>query len=961
MITVKIRFILLFLFISIFSIYSQFYDLGQDPFLKKWQQINTPNYQIIFPEKFEDQAQRLANILDYSYSYVAASLHHKPHKISVIIHNKTFYSNGSVIWAPKRMEIFTTPPQDIYPTEWLEQLAIHESRHVVQIDKMNEGITHILSIIFGEQALGAVLGLVPRWFFEGDAVVTETALSKSGRGSLPSFDMHLRALELEGRKRYSYEKSVFGSYKNYIPSHYNYGYHMVAFGRINYTPKLWSTTLDYIARKPYTVYPLYFSLKKYVNSSKTELYNSTFDYFREAWITQLNKVEPTDYQVINYRNNDDYTTYKYPCFLNDSTLMVSTSGLSKYHSFVTINKEGQEKIKVKPGPGDDLTLSAANNTIVWEEYRPDARWENRSTSVIKVYNTQTRKKSTINYNSRLFSPAISQDGKTIAAVDVTSDNKCALVLFDAKSGTIKKHIFIPDNQQIQIPSWTNDGSAILFTFMDSGEKGIGSYQLKTDEFQTLLEPGFYDISHVTDGDNYYFYHASYSGIDNIYALSKDSGAIFQVTRSKYGAYYPRITASGKYLYYCDYTVNGFNVVRASVTPESWTPIRHIINQSPGIDNILREQEKGIINSDSIPMKKMEVRPYRRLPHLFNFHSWLPFYFDYNNYEITLDGYNIKPGLTLLSQNKLSTAFTRVGYAYYNSQHHIFTSFIYKGFIPILDIDAGYGGIPSVIPSEYTDSVKFSLENNQYYKLNIFIPIDISRGNYTTIIQPHVQLSKESKYYYDFERNKYLNQILFTQFSLSFYNFRNSLERDLYPRWGQVFLYNLSAAPFENRLIGNIQTFHTKLYFPGILMHHSFFLFAGVQKQMLDQYYFGSTFEFNRGYTSSPTFTEMFKASVDYAFPIVYPDYNIGRVLYLKRIYAQAFYDYVIYDHRNYSQYLKKYITQTNTTRSAGIEIISNIHLAHIIFPFNIGGRFSYLVDEKKGYIEFLFKLDSSIF
>ena len=52
------------------------------------------------------------------------------------MHTRTAQSNGLVAWAPKRIELFTTPHQQIYSQDWLEQLALHEFRHLVQLDKI---------------------------------------------------------------------------------------------------------------------------------------------------------------------------------------------------------------------------------------------------------------------------------------------------------------------------------------------------------------------------------------------------------------------------------------------------------------------------------------------------------------------------------------------------------------------------------------------------------------------------------------------------------------------------------------------------------------------------------------------------------------------------------------------------------------------------------------------------------
>ena len=198
------------------GLFAQFYQSGQDAASIHWQQIKTPHFQIIFPKEFEKEANRLANTLDYLYTFVSKSLDYKPRKISILLHSQSSYSNGMVTWAPKRMELYTTPAQDNYAQDWLDQLAVHELRHVVQINKLNQGITQIASILFGQQAVGAVTGMLPRWFLEGDAVATETALTSTGRGRTASFEMEMKTLVTSRNSLYSYEKMLRGSYKDYI-------------------------------------------------------------------------------------------------------------------------------------------------------------------------------------------------------------------------------------------------------------------------------------------------------------------------------------------------------------------------------------------------------------------------------------------------------------------------------------------------------------------------------------------------------------------------------------------------------------------------------------------------------------------------------------------------------------------------------------------------------------------------
>ena len=92
----------------------------------------------------------------------------------------------------------------------------------------------------------------------------------SGRGRLPSFEMEIKAILAEKPELYSYEKAIFGSYRDYIPDHYQYGYQMVSHARNKYGNDLWENVLNYTARKPFTLYPNYFSLKKHTGLSKKD-------------------------------------------------------------------------------------------------------------------------------------------------------------------------------------------------------------------------------------------------------------------------------------------------------------------------------------------------------------------------------------------------------------------------------------------------------------------------------------------------------------------------------------------------------------------------------------------------------------------------------------------------------------------------------------------------------------------
>ena len=74
---------ILFTLLFIIPAKAQFVDLGQDPCSTRWRQIKTDNFQIIYPDFFEQNAQYLANIYAKLYAH-ANTLGIKAKKMSMI-------------------------------------------------------------------------------------------------------------------------------------------------------------------------------------------------------------------------------------------------------------------------------------------------------------------------------------------------------------------------------------------------------------------------------------------------------------------------------------------------------------------------------------------------------------------------------------------------------------------------------------------------------------------------------------------------------------------------------------------------------------------------------------------------------------------------------------------------------------------------------------------------------------
>jgi hypothetical protein len=369
---------LFFLSLWFSSLTAQFYEYGQAPASLNWQKIESENFEVIFPEEIINEASRILFLLEKNYYRNSKQLDQEPGKFPVILHNHTVRSNGFVIWAPKRTEFFISPDVDPVTHDWYTHLSLHEFRHIVQLDKLNKGFTKVLTTVLGEQGIGPAAATLPFWLLEGDAIYAETSLSESGRGRSPEFEMRIKANLFEDKKPWSYSKSYLGSYKDLVPSFYEYGYQMVTFGREKYGEDLWTNAIEFAGRNPFIINPLYFYLNRVTGSGKKGFYDSTINYIKDHWEKERQKRSIIQYEAFNKEKKKVFTSYNYPQLMEDGSVLAVKSGLNIIDRFVKIDTSGNENVVHIPGILNTGRISYSKNRIIWDEYQPDIRWTHRS-------------------------------------------------------------------------------------------------------------------------------------------------------------------------------------------------------------------------------------------------------------------------------------------------------------------------------------------------------------------------------------------------------------------------------------------------------------------------------------------------------------------------------------------------------------------------------------------------------
>nr|WP_321410942.1 hypothetical protein [uncultured Carboxylicivirga sp.] len=978
--------ILFFIFTHSFG---QYYSTGSDPANIKWRQIKSPFFKVVYPEDFESEAKRLVLMLDSLYLYGGYTLNHTPKPIPVVIHSHSAYSNGLVTWAPKRMELYPTPSQNIFAQDYLQQLAIHEFRHVVQIDKINQGFTNLLSYPFGQQIVGGILGLyVPLWYLEGDAVLTETTLSKSGRGRVPAFEQEIRAQLLE-KRIYNYEKAYFGSYQNYIPNHYRMGYLFTAGARQKYGTEVWEKALTETGRNSWSITPFNQGIKEVTGKNKVPLYKEVFTEWQKKWEEQDKSIIPIKVSVLTQRDIS-YKNYLYPVAIDDKHIIAEVTGPGEIRHFVKVNTvDGSEEKLLTIGYRDSEPFSYAQNLICWTELEINPRWENQYYSVIRTYDLNTKKQKKLTFKSRYYCPAISPDGKRVATVFVSQDNKKEIHLLNVSDGILLQKIGIPGNYLPMTPSWDKRGENLVMVLLSDQGKQLSLLNTTTQEWTSVTQPEITEIVSPKIINNQIYFTGSWSGIDNIYRINLDGTNLQKVTESRFGAMQVSAGNNSNQILYQDYTSDGYLIAQADL--DSLRIENYLPSSIPAEEFIsdLSKDEKGLPEFSHLDSIDYDSKKYSKA-NIFNFHSWAPVNLDVNDATLT-------QGVSLMSQNLLSTTFTTVGYNAnkQDSREKYYFSIQHRAWYPVIEFEIRAGDekyYQDGLFANATDTFAIDMDvkrKHLYTHLEINVPLTFTRGKWQRYIQPSISTSYQyaSDYSYDLtyvsrvnnqwviKDNKTVTTDAFRanpiNYGLYAYNIHNRSQRDVTSRWGQLIELRYRHTPFAGNDLGSIFGVHTRLYFPGLIKHHSIRIDNDFHKknrgELFDHSetrnyyrYFTDFVKFPRGINVQSN-DQLYSFKGDYIFPLISPDLNIRGIMYLKRITTNLFYDFSQSKYHIQDVDTNEWFTYRNQFQSMGAEVRAELHPFRFVFPISLGYRYVYIPDSGSTFNEFLLSMSFSGF
>lgn len=895
--------------------YGQFVSYGENPARIRWMQIDGNTYKVVYPQGMDSLAKRYLWLLEGNSSAVMAGLGGiKPARIPVLLNNRTVRSNGTVVWAPKRMELYTIPPAGGYPQDWAEQLAIHESRHVGQMTHFTKGIYKLGGILIGQQAPSLGVGIYPsRWMLEGDAVIAETELTGTGRGRNAEFMEYYRMATLVGEKR-GWEQWKLGSYKKYTPDIYAFGY--LINSTIRYTTGKYDyagEVLENFVKNFYTPLARDISYKESVGATPKKFLQKGFSLMGGIWQEEAgNRGRFTEADPLLDKNWKDYREYISPMPVGEDSVLYIRYSYNNPAALVLV-AGGEEKV-LRSFAVSSAGFSRYGNYIYFAGETPNPRWSKEVYRNIFRYDIAhggiTRLTSGKYYNY----PQASATGDSLLVVEYLPEGGSRLCILDSRNAGVLDTIEPPYGGQLTEGVWIG-GKIYSLAITDAG---IGLFEIDASgkgEWKRVVKEQTASITNLhAEGDALYFL-SDIDGVRNVYMLYPHTGKMLRLTNARYGAGEPYI--SGGNLYYTSLEPAGKFPVKVSLDEAGApcgsmyepslqdgvfeSPYRYVVadelslqaSEALGRDGLQVALGEGM--SDAVP------RRYSKLGNLFRFHSWAPFY--YNVDRIMEQDYDrlydvISLGATAYSQNTLGTAVTMLGYSYRYGEHAGHAKFTYSGWYPSFRISADINDEECYnVMIQRGDSVTRRIIVNADRPLVevegvAYIPLDYSSHGWRRAVVPQIGWEFNNNGHYDYAKGKYLfsNTVMA---ALQVYQMRETAHSAIYPKWGIGAIAKWRTAVGGGENFGSEASMYLYGYVPGFAPGHGVRLTFSAQRQYVDgkNYYMGNMVGMPRGFAENFYGEKYCMGTADYALPVYLGDVHLWKLAYLKRLQVIPFADY----------------------------------------------------------------------
>lgn len=925
------------------SINAQNNGMGPYSNKMKWKQIENDYVRVIYPKGLLLNATRIANIISYEAKHTKGTVGEKYRKISIILGTDQATSNGYVALAPYHSAFQGIGMQDMQllgSLDWLDVLSLHEYRHALQYANTDVGVTRIAHILSGESSWGTLTALaLPNWYFEGDAVLTETLLSEAGRGRTPSFTADLRANLLSG-KRYSYMTARNGSYTKHLVNHYPMGYIICNHIRNKYGHDVLKKVLHDASSFKGVFYPFSSALKRYTGKGSADLYQEAYDDFAKQTKEHVQQLKLTPLQEITANCSKEVIRYTSPHFLNDGSVIAIKTTDSEIPYIVKIGKKGREEKCINYGFSPQVYCSVVGNQLSWVELDQHVNRSNKSYTVICSYDLKNKKKKTLRLKKNYYSPSFSHDGRYIVVSETNEQLQHALVVLDAETGRIIKKFQNSFNDKIVMPSFCDKDERIIYIAKRDSKLALMSISMKSNQSILLLPWTKHTIGAPRSKGKWVYFSSSFTGIDNIYRIDiTGKQQLQQISSVPVGVYRPAVSLDGKELIMSQVTACGSQLVKLEIQKNvrNFSTKKRIEPVDMSMFNVKTDEcQSNILNKFSRDTYK--EKSYKGFLKGMRIYSWMLAKTD-SAFEASVE-----------MKNLLNDTYLKIGAIHNENEKNwgVKGDFIYGKWDLKLGVHAHFQKRSVDIYQQHKkqEGVFF----DQSYALTLSYPLHWLRGSYSNFIELKTTLGyrKYSDYKKMFSGQK---NTVFGEYGaeLGISHLRTQARKHIYPKWG----YQLNASFLRdfNLKYTNQWKANAIFFFPGLFRNHGLKIEGAWRSRNAQlQFNYLDDFVYARGY-EAPKNDEVYRCSADYVFPIAYPDFGMAGIFYLKRIRGAFFYDMM----------QTTFQRQKRNVSAWGAELMVDITTMNLL-PISIGCREVFLCNkdffapEQKQKFELFFTL-----
>jgi hypothetical protein len=897
---------------------------GGNPPSQKFYQLNTDTIRIVFPKALEKQAREIAWLTHELAKNAPGSLGGKHRKYDVVLQNLTTESNAYVGIAPYRSEFFMMPELNNVSDgalPWHISLGIHEHRHIQQFSNFNKTIPKLLNVFLGQE--GAALGMgtaIPNWFWEGDAVWQETVTTKQGRGRLPFFFNSYRSLWL-GNKNYSYMKLRNGSLRHFVPNHYDLGYMLVSYGREQYGVDFWKkVTTDAVNYKG-LIYPMQKAVKRHSGEKFKTFVKSSMNWYKNQMKIEENPAFQNLQPITKVKKNN-VQFYQYPFVKEDGSLLVLKSDYRHIPAWFSIDTNGKEKkLRIKDISSASY-YSFHQGKVVYTAYETDARWGWKDYSVLKIWDVESNTIQKITSQSRLFMPDIHAEAGIVVAANYSIDQKSSLQIVETNNTGKHTELQNPNNYLYTYPKFTSDAKNVIAAVRNQkGEMGLIETNIESNKETILIPFSNATLAYVqVYGDSILFTSSQKEG-DVLFLFQKTNSQLSKLATLPNGNYQGSLDRATNSIVWNTFTADGTLLLKQ---PLQSLPIK-MVGQLGTIPDLYLSAKTYAQQNLTEQVKELPgvVTRYKPAFKLMNIHSWRP--------TLTEPDY----GITLFGENVLNTFSSEYSYFYNRNEgfHQIGATAVYGGWYPVIR-----AGITQTFNRADRINEDTTITWNQLNgNIGFSIPLNLTSGRTFKNFTLTASFNKERLSYTGVAKNfKSDEDFNYINTSVRWISQGQVARQHIFPRFAQSFSTQYRRT--VNGKFGNQVLMNAALYLPGIHVNHNLVLFASAfARDTIQGSKFTNSFPFARGYNTI-NIPRMWRVSANYHFPVVYPEFGIGNIIYFMRVRANAFYDY--------TQGKSLRTGNRFLFRSAGTEIYFDTMIWNL-FPASFGIRYSRLLDKDR--------------